>query len=247
LSICKKILDLSIIATLSIITFMLCFNLLNSEAASAYIYGPNEKPYNKTYGEYAQMHWNAFANLEPIHAAASSSYQHQKCFFMKIDNKIFLQDFFSEGKKIRSFECTIPQLPIVIPALTESCNYGQFKPSERTDENLYKCAAQAHNPYALVKVTIDGEIVKNINDYRKTSDYFLLNITNPNNWFGDKVGSWRALIDAIMLVVDLPVGEHDIRYEVTQLVPESVMPNDIPVITDVRYHLIVESNQTTIK
>ena len=50
-----------------------------------------------------------------------------------------------------------------------------------------------------------------------------------------------------MLVVDLPVGEHDIRYEVTQLVPESVMPNDIPVITDVRYHLIVESNQTTIK
>jgi hypothetical protein len=225
---------------------MLCFSLSNSEATSAYVYGPNEKPYNKTYQEYAQMHWNAFANLDPTQAAASSSYQHQKCFFIKIDNKLFLQDFFSEGKKVRSFECTIPQLPIVIPALTESCNYGEFNPSERTDENIYACS-QAHNPHALVRVTVDGEIVKNINDYRKTSDFFLLNITNPNNWFDTEVGSWRAIIDATMLVVDLPLGEHDIRYEVTQLVPGSIMPKDFLVTTDVRYHLIVEPNQTTIE
>jgi hypothetical protein len=236
----------SIIATLSLVTLTLCFSLSISEATSAYVYGPNEKPYNKTYQEYAQMHWNAFANLDPTQAAASSSYQHQKCFFIKIDNKLFLQDFFSEGKKVRSFECTIPQLPIVIPALTESCNYGEFNPSERTDENIYACS-QAHNPHALVRVTVDGEIVKNINDYRKTSDFFMLNITNPNNWFDTEVGSWRAIIDATMLVVDLPLGEHDIRYEVTQLVPGSIMPKDFLVTTDVRYHLIVEPNQTTIE
>ena len=98
-----------------------------------------------------------------------------------------------------------------------------------------------------MRVTINGEIVKNINDYRKTSDFFLLNITNPNNWFDTEVGSWRAIIDAIMLVVDLPPGEHDIRYEVTQLVPGSIMPRDFLVTTDVRYHFIVEPNQTTIE
>ncbi len=75
----------------------------------------------------------------------------------------------------------------------------------------------------------------------------MLNITNPNNWLGTEVGSWRAIIDAIMLVVDLPIGEHDIQYEVTQLVPGSIMPRDMLVTTDVKYHLIVESNQTTIE
>ena len=85
MNVCKKNLDV-IISTISLVTLMLCFSLPNSEATSAYVYGPNEKPYNKTYQEYAQMHWNAFANLDPAQAAASSSYQHQKCFFIKIDN-----------------------------------------------------------------------------------------------------------------------------------------------------------------
>jgi hypothetical protein len=220
---------------------MLCISFSHSEATSSYVYGPNEKPYNKTYQQYAQMHWNTQVNLDPTEWAASSSYQPQKCFFKKIDNKIFLQDFFSELNRDRSFECTIPQLPIVIPALTEGCSYADYpNRSERSDDKIRACT-QLHNPKALVQVIVDGEIVKSINDYRKTSDFFLLNVTNPNNIFDNEVGSWRAIIDAIMLVIDLPPGEHDIQYTVSQKVSGLSMARDALVRTDVKYHLIVES------
>ena len=184
---CEKNLNLLIIATISIIT-LLCISFLNSEVASSYVYGPNEKPYNKTYQEYAQMHWDAHVNLDPTQWAASKFYKPQKCFFIKIHNKIFLQDFFSESNKDRTFECTIPQLPIVIPALTEGCSDGDFGSVDRNDKKLKDCI-KVHNEFATVLVTIDGEVVKNIKDYRKDSDFFLLNVTNPNNIFDNELGS----------------------------------------------------------
>ena len=217
-------------------------NFANLEAVNAFVYGPNEKPYGKTYGEYAQMFWNKWVNLDPTQSSASESYKPQKCFFMEIDNKLFLQDFYAESKsnRDRSFDCTIPQKPIVIPALMEGCSYGDYANlADRNDNKLIECA-HSHNPYAVVEVIIDGEPIKNINDYRKTSDFFTLNVTNPNNEYNIELGKWRAVMDAIMIVVDLPVGEHDIRYKVNQKLPEIISPNDFLLKTDVKYHFTVK-------
>lgn len=242
---CEKSLHLSIAAIVGLAILILGIIFPSSEAVNLYVYGPNENPYGKTYQEYAQMHWNAHVNLDLTKLASSSSYKPQECFFMKIDNKIFLQDFYSEINRDRSFQCTIPQLPVVIPALTEGCSYADYKnPVDRNDKKIKECTQQ-HNPYAVVRVTIDGEVVKNIDDYRKTSDFFLLNITNPKNLFDNEVGSWRAMIDAVMVVVDLPVGEHDIQYEVFQKVPELEMPRDALIKTDVKYHLTVQPIHAT--
>lgn len=221
---------------------LLLINIPNIEAENAFVYGPNENPYNKTYEEYAQIFWNNWVNLDPINSTSSEFYEPQKCFFMEIDNKIFLQDFYAElpSNRDRSFECTIPQKPIVIPALMEGCSYGDYNdPSDRNDNKLIECA-HSHNPYAIVEVIINGEPIKNINDYRKTSDFFLLNVTNPENEYNIELGTWRAIMDAIMVVVDLPVGEHDIRYQVNQKLPEIIAPRDFPLITDVKYHFTVK-------
>jgi hypothetical protein len=231
------------IVVISFVTLLFLTNLSTLQAEKPIVYGPNEKPYGKTYEEYANIFWNANSNLEPTMAASSASYIPQKCFLMELDNKYFLQDFYAEtpSNRDRSFECTISQKPIVIPALIEGCSYGDYELPKRNDQTLLDCA-KSRNPYAIVEVIIDGEQIKNINDYRKLSDFFILNETRPNNAYNTEIGSWRAITDAIMVVVDLPVGEHDIRYKVTQKIPETIVPNDPVLITDVKYHFIVNPN-----
>lgn len=230
-----------IIAVFSCAALTFLLNLPNLQAQEAIIYGPNDKPYGKTYEEYANIFWNANSNLNQTEAASSESYVPQKCFLMDLDNKFFLQDFYAESQsnRDRSFQCTITQKPIVIPALMEGCSYGDYDAADRNDNKLMECA-HSHNPYAIVEVIIDGKPIKNINDYRKTSDFFILNETNPNNPYNTEVGSWRAITDAIMVVVDLPVGEHDIRYKVNQKIPETIAPDDFPLVTDVKYHFTVK-------
>ena len=232
------------IVIFSFATLILLVFVPNLEAEKAFVYGPNEKPYGKTYEQYAEIFWNEWVNQDPTKSASSEFYKPLKCSYMEIDNKIFLQDFYAESptNRDRSFECTIPQQPIVIPALMEGCSYGDYSNlADRNDNKLIECA-HSHNPYAIVEVMVDGESIKNINDYRKTSEFFLLNVTNPENAYNIEPGIWRAIMDAIMIVVDLPIGEHDIRYKVNQKLPEIIAPNDFPLKTDVKYHFIVKPN-----
>ena len=81
--------------TFAIITFLIC--IPNLEAEKAFVYGPNEKPYGKTYEQYAQIFWNEWVNQDATKSASSEFYKPLKCFTMEIDNKIFLQDFYAES------------------------------------------------------------------------------------------------------------------------------------------------------
>ncbi len=238
----KNKLNLLSIITLSVIMFSMLLDISYAEINNVIIYGPSDIPHGISYGELAQMHWNSHINLNSTQSPASESYNHQKCFFSEMNNMIFLQDFYAEVpiNRDRSFECTIPQLPVVIPALTEGCSFGDFQnKEERNDNKLIECV-NSHNPYAIVEVTIDGKQVTKINDYRKTSEFFVLNVTNPQNEYGIEFGNWRALIDAIMIVVDFPVGEHTINYKVNQKLPAIIAPDDPPLKTNINYHLIVK-------
>lgn len=238
----KNRLNLLCVITLGACMISTFFNTSYSEVKNTVVYGPNDMPYGKSYGELAQMHWNNHVNLETTQSPASELYKPPKCSFSEIENMIFLQDFYAEtpNNRDRSFECTIPQLPVVIPALTEGCSYGDFQnPAERNDQKLIECV-NSHNPYAIVDVSIDGTQITKINDYRKTSEFFILNVTNIQNEYGIEIGSWRALIDGIMVVVDLPPGEHTINYKANQKLPQIIAPDDPPLKTNVNYHLIVK-------
>jgi hypothetical protein len=216
------------------------------QSDKVYIYKPDEKPYGKTFEEYAQMHWQTHVNLNSSQSPAFESYKPQKCQLFEVDNKIFLQDFYAESQEFRqnrAFECTIPQLPVIIPALTEGCSYGDYPDlADRNDGKLRECA-DSHNPQAIVQVTIDGHPVNNIDEYLIKSNkahFFTLNVTNKENAYQIASGNWRAMISASIIVVDLPVGEHSIEYKVWQDVTDLYKPRDFPLLTSVKYYLTVE-------
>ena len=212
-------------------------NVLAIESIENYVFEPDSKPYNRTYGEWEAKHWELHVNLEPDKSPASPTYKPTECLLLKDDNMTFLSDFYSEIE-YRNYNCEISQTPIAIPALTEGCSYGEF---ENPNDKIIEDCVYSHNPYAVVKVTIDGKEIPNIDKFRITSDWFLLNVTQTDNLYDVKLGSHKAKINAIMPIIKpLPPGQHEIRTEVFQDIPSIIM-SDVPLHRVITYNLTVES------
>ena len=213
-------------------------NVSTIESLDDYVFPPDSEPYGQTYGEWEAKFWELHVNLEPEKSPASPTYQPTECLLLQDDNMTFLSDFYSEIE-YRNYECKISQIPFAIPALTEGCSYGDF---ENPDDKMIEDCIRSHNPYAIVTVTIDGKEIPDIDRFRITSDWFILNVTNKENVYDIKPGSHKAKIDAIMPIIKpLPPGVHEIRTEVFQDVPSIIM-SDVPLHRVITYKLIVEPN-----
>jgi len=213
-------------------------NISAIESVDDYVFGPESEPYGRTYGEWEAKFWELHVNLEPDKSPASPSYKPTKCLLLQDGNMTFLSDFYSEIE-YRNYECKISQTPIVIPALTEGCSYGEF---ENPNDKMIEDCVYSHNPYAVVKVTIDGKEIPDIDKFRITSDWFMLNVIQKDNQYDIKLGSHKAKINAIMPIIKpLPPGEHEIKTEVFQDVP-SIVVSDVPLHRVIMYKLIVEPN-----
>lgn len=211
-------------------------NVLAIESIEDYVFEPGSEPYGRTYGEWEAKHWELHVNLPPDQSPASPTYKPTECLLLKDDNMTFLSDFYSDIE-YRNYNCEISQTPIVIPALTEGCSYGEF---ENPSDKIIEDCVYSHNPYAVVKVTIDGKEIPDIDKFRITSDWFLLNVTQKDNPYDIKLGSHKAKINAIMPIIKpLPPGQHEIRTEVFQDIPSIVM-SDIPLHRVITYNLIVK-------
>ena len=83
------------------------------------------------------------------------------------------------------------------------------------------------------------EKIPDIDKFRITSDWFILNVTQKDNPYNIKLGSHKAKINAIMPILKpLPAGEHEIRTEVFQDIPSIIM-NDVPLHRVITYNLTV--------
>ena len=231
----KTTIKILLIFTLPLLFFSIT-NILAIESIEDYVFKPDSYPYNRTYGEWEAKFWELHVNLEPDKSPASPTYKPTECLLLKDDNMTFLSDFYSEIE-YRNYNCEISQTPIVIPALTEGCSYGEFE--NPTDKIIEDCI-YSHNPYAIVKVTIDGKEIPDIDKFRITSDWFILNVTQKDNPYDIKLGSHKAKINAIMPILkSLPPGQHEIRTEVFQDIPSIIM-SDIPLHRVITYNLIVK-------
>ncbi len=213
-------------------------NVLAIESIEDYVFAPDSKPYNRTYGEWEAKFWELHVNLEPDKSPASPNYKPTECLLLKNEkeNMTFLSDFYSEIE-YRNYNCEISQTPIAIPALTEGCSYGEF---ENPNDNIIEGCVYSHNPYAVVKVTIDGKEIRDIDRFRITSDWFILNVTQKDNPYDIRLGSHKAKINAIMPIIKpLPPGEHEIRTEIFQDIPSIIM-SDVPLHRVITYNLIVK-------
>ena len=211
-------------------------NVSAIESIEDYVFQPDSEPYGRTYGEWEGKFWGLHVNLAPDKSPASPNYKPTECLLLKDGNMTFLSDFYSEIE-YRNYDCNISQTPIAIPALTEGCSYGEFEyPSDKIIEDC----VYSHNPYAVVKVTIDGKEIHDIDKFRTTSDFFILNVTQKDNPYDIKLGSHKAKINAIMPIIKpLPPGKHEIRTEIFQDIPSIIM-SDVPLHRVITYNLVVE-------
>jgi len=231
----KITIKILLVFTLPLLFFSIT-NVLAIESIEDYVFEPNSEPYDLTYGEWEAKFWELHVNLPPDKSPASPIYKPTECLLLKDENMTFLSDFYSEIE-YRNYNCEISQTPIVIPALTEGCSYGEFE--NPTDKIIEDCI-YSHNPYAIVKVTIDGKEIPDIDKFRITSDWFILNVTQKDNPYDIKLGSHKAKINAIMPILKpLPPGQHEIRTEVFQDIPSIIM-SDIPLHRVRTYNLIVK-------
>jgi hypothetical protein len=211
-------------------------DVLAIESIEDYVFEPGSEPYGRTYGEWEAKHWELHVNLPPDQSPASPTYKPTECLLLRDDNMTFLSDFYSEIE-YRNYNCEISQTPIAIPALTEGCSYGEF---DNPNDKIIEDCIYSHNPYAVVKVTIDGKEIHDIDKFRITSDWFLLNVTQKDNPYDVKLGSHKAKINAIMPIIKpLPPGQHEIRTEVFQDIPSIIM-SDIPLHRVITYNLTVK-------
>ncbi len=213
-------------------------NVYAIESIEDYVFEPDSEPYGQSYGEWEGKFWGLHVNLEPDKSPASPNYKPTVCLLLKNENEnmTFLSDFYSEIE-YRNYNCKISQTPIAIPALTEGCSYGEF---ENPNDNIIEGCVYSHNPYAVVKVTIDGKEIPDIDKFRITSDWFILNVTEKDNPYDIRLGSHKAKINAIMPIIKpLPPGEHEIRTEIFQDIPSIIM-SDVPLHRVITYNLIVE-------
>ncbi len=155
------IIKILLVFTLPLLFFSIT-NILAIESIRDYVFEPNSNPYGQTYGKWEAKFWELHVNLPPEKSPASPTYQPSECLLLKDQNMTFLSDFYSEIE-YRNYNCEISQTPIAIPALTEGCSYGEF---ENPNDKIIEDCVYSHNPYAIVKVTIDGKEIPDIDKFR---------------------------------------------------------------------------------
>ena len=79
-------------------------NVLAIESIEDYVFAPDSKPYNRTYGEWEAKFWELHVNLEPDKSPASPNYKPTECLLLKDENMTFLSDFYSYSYDIL-FHC----------------------------------------------------------------------------------------------------------------------------------------------
>ena len=158
-------------------------NVLAIESIEDYVFEPDSNHIiahmangRQNFGNYMSI----FNQINP----ASPNYKPTECLLLKDENMTFLSDFYSEIE-YRNYNCKISQTPIAIPALTEGCSYGEF---ENPNDKIIEDCVFSHNPYAVVKVTINGKEIPNIDKFRITSDWSILNVTQKDNPYDIKLG-----------------------------------------------------------
>ena len=100
------------------------------------------------------------------------------------------------------------------PLFSEECDYE----SVTGDDELKNCVTR-NNQYADGKISIDGLDLKNISQYKFTTDFFNINF-KPNNLYDATAGTYRALINGLFLFIKpFTPGLHEIKYSIIQIKP----------------------------
>ena len=170
------------------------------------VYSADSEPFGTSYGNWTANWWQWVHNVTPDQNVNFDS-TGEFCDVGQEGPIWFLGPSFG-GKYERS--CTIPSgKAILFPVNTGECDYGS-SPDAKTPDDLYDCASE-NNKGGIMRASLDGVPLKNLEKYKVTSPLF--NITIPkDNVFGSPAGTSGAMADGFWVFLEpLSLGQHEIR------------------------------------
>jgi hypothetical protein len=227
---------ISFCLTMASWTFVLVItNYASADKINPGVYSADSKPFGISYENWTARWWQWVHNVPPdqnVNFDATGKF----CHVGQEGPVWFLGPSFG-GKYERS--CTIPSSKaILFPVNTGECDYAS-SPDARTPDDLFDCASEG-NKGGIMRASVDGIPLKNLEIYRITSPPF--NITIPeDNVFGSPAGTSEAVADGFWVFLEpLSPGQHEISFAVNVLDDVGTPTTDESYSTDIIYNVIVK-------
>lgn len=179
------------------------------ENKDIYLYSKDTAPHDIAYERWPIIYW------QKIMAGPENETTNyvKDCYAIQHGSVMFLANPFGIPKA--NYECFFnTENSFFFPLYSEECDYESIK----NDDGLRSCVTE-NNQYAKGKIFIDGVEIKDIKEYKITTDFFNINFSSISP-FGVMPGTYRALIDGLFLFFKpLPAGIHEIKYSIIQIKP----------------------------
>jgi hypothetical protein len=191
------------------------------------VYPVNSSPYNIPYNEWTARWWRWVFSI-PIDKNPLVDKVGGDCAESQRGPVWFLAGTTGETHSaIR--RCSIPSgKSILFPIIVSLFSFAEVR-SIKTDEELISCTAKDMDEYSLLEASIDGQRLKNLDQYRVRFGPFDINIVSNNIW-NVHPGFTRAVSDGFWIFLEpMNVGYHKINFHGRE-------PN---FYTDVTYYIMI--------
>ena len=203
---------------------------ISSDNASSLRFPRDSRPYNMSYEEWATQWWRFFVGIPEVNSPAADP-TGEKCSINQNNNHTWFIAGAFQGKETRT--CEVPADKAIAGVLIGiACNEMQDGPVD----TLTECAEEGPKYLRLVRLTIDGIEIPNIQDYKVTTPPTNISFPEGAVW-GAPQGNYALVGSGIMPIIKpLPVGNHTIAF--VGIIDHPIVPA-YDVAVDVTYNLIV--------
>jgi hypothetical protein len=219
-----------------------------------FIFAPEDRPYNKTFAEWARDWWNWHLSIQDIKGENNASlfhprenYSPEKCSLNQNDGPVW---FLADGKdtdnnaqpEIR--ECTIPKgKALLVQIVGSGCGMNE---GYKNDQELIDCAVWVL-PDAELSASVDGNevVVANAENPAERDKFYVkpfkTTLSYPeDNLYDLDPGTYPATVAGYFLFVrPLPEGTHEIQFKETAIDFVDGVPGD-KRLSNVKYLITVE-------
>jgi hypothetical protein len=237
------------ICSLFVISFLFILNIpFIYGQGNISIFTPEDRPYNKTFSEWAASWWNYHLGIVDIKENASlahprDNYSPEKCAWNQDDGPVW---FLPDGKDRSDITepetrvCSIPEeKALLVQVIGSGCSTNA---GYKTDDEIRECAIWVL-PQSTYSVSIDGNeiinTIKNPTDKEKCYiDPYITNLTyTENNIYHRDAGTYHGMVAGCFLFIPpLDKGSHEVVFKESAIEFSNGLPVD-KRLTHVKYIL----------
>lgn len=189
-------------------------DISGTEVAGVTVLPPDASYAGAPRGEWDARSWQWIASI-PGEINPGFDPTGERCGYGQHGPVFFLPGFY--GPDISERTCIVPEgAAIFVSAVAAECSTVEAPPAFGRDEaELRECAAKAMAAVTDVAITINGEEVPSVQQYRTTSPLFTL-LLPEHNFFVAAPGAAQAVSDGYSVIIAPPApGEYDVTVALT--------------------------------